>query len=185
MALDNKSLGKFILDGIPPAPRGIPQIEVTFDIDADGILNVGAKDRATGREQHITIQPSSGLADEEIEQMVQEAEQHAADDKERKEAVSTRNWADSTIYSAERLFRDHGDRISAEEKERIEAQMAAVREASSGQDLEAIRTAAQALQTAVQTASASFYEEAPQTEGEGPEDVDADDQVIDGEHEQL
>ena len=150
MAADNKSLGRFILDGIPPAPRGVPQIEVTFDIDADGILNVSAKDRATGREQHITIQPSSGLADEEIEQLVQEAEKHRADDAARREQIAARNQCDAAVYSAERALHDHGDQMPPVDREQIEAGLAAAREALEGGDLETIRTAARELQTAVQ-----------------------------------
>jgi len=111
MAADNKSLGRFILDGIPPAPRGVPQIEVTFDIDADGILNVSAQDKATGREQHITITASSGLSKEEVERMVREAEKFAAEDRKRKEEVELRNNADALIYSTEKLLREQGDKM--------------------------------------------------------------------------
>ncbi len=159
MVVDNKSLGKFILDGVPPAPRGVPQIEVAFDIDADGILSVSAKDRATGREQHITIQPSSGLSDEEIEAMVREAEEYAADDAKRKEEVATRNQADSVVYSAERTLAEHGERFSQADKDEVEAKLVAAREALNGSDVAAIRSAVQELQTAVQIASAVLYEQ--------------------------
>jgi molecular chaperone DnaK len=180
MAADNKSLGKFLLDGIPPAPRGVPQIEVTFDIDADGILNVSAKDRATGREQAITIQPSSGLADDEIERMVEDAAQHAADDKTRREAISARNRADSAIYSAERSLREHGDQLAQPDKDEVETKITAVRQVLDGDDLQAIESAVQALQTAVQNTLASLYDQAGEEEQKEPGPV-PDDDVIDGE----
>ena len=113
MAADNKSLGKFILDGIPPAPRGIPQIEVTFDIDANGILKVTAQDKATGRSQHITITASSGLSDSEVEKMRKDAELHAEEDRKRKELIEARNNADNTVYAAEKALREFGDKVPA------------------------------------------------------------------------
>src|SRR5204863_6404734 len=124
MARDNKNLGTFKLDGIPPAPRGTPQIEVTFDIDANGILNVHAKDLGTGKDQKITIQGSSGLSKEEVEKMTKEAELHAAEDKQRKEAVETKNQLDSTIYQMEKTLKDSGDKISADIKSKAEAALA-------------------------------------------------------------
>jgi molecular chaperone DnaK len=183
MATDNKSLGKFILAGIPPAPRGVPQIEVAFDIDADGILNVGARDRATGREQQITIQPSSGLNDDEIERMVKGAEEHAAEDRTRKEAIATRNQADSAIYSAERVLREDEGRLSQTSKDEIEASIAAVREALDGDDLPAIQSIAQELQTAVQVALANLPEQTAEADEDGQEDAGngADDGLDDGE----
>src|SRR5690606_19243358 len=111
MANDNKSLGRFILDGLPPAPRGVPQIEVSFDIDANGILNVSARDKATNRQQAMQIIPSSGLAKDEIDRMMRDAESHAAEDSRRKEEVETRNVADSAVYSAEKFLHDNGDKI--------------------------------------------------------------------------
>ena len=120
MAADNKSLGKFILDGIPPAPRGVPQIEVTFDIDANGILKVTAQDKATGRSQHITITASSGLSDTEVERMRKEAEAHADEDKRRKELIEARNNADNAVYSAEKVLRDLGDKVPGELKSEVE-----------------------------------------------------------------
>ena len=183
MALDNKSLGKFMLDGIPHAPRGVPQVEVAFDIDADGILNVSARDKATGRQQQITIQPPGGLADEEIERMVREAEKFAAEDKNRKESVATRNQTDSAIYSAERTLREQQDKLPQANKEEIEAKIAAAREALGGDDLAAIRSAAGELQTAVQTASAILYEQAAQAGEPGPEDTAPP--ADDGDHDQL
>ncbi len=129
MAPDNKSLGRFILDGVPPAPRGVPQIEVTFDINADGILNVTAQDKATGREQAMQIVPSSGLSDSEIERMVTDAEQHAADDAQRKEAVEVRNVADSTVYSAEKFLQDNGENIPEAQKTAVQSQIDAAKSA--------------------------------------------------------
>jgi molecular chaperone DnaK len=180
MAADNKSLGKFLLDGIPPAPRGVPQIEVTFDIDADGILNVSAKDRATGRAQAITIQPSSGLADDEIERMVKDAAQHAADDKKRREGISARNRADSAVYSAERALREHGDKLAQPDKDQVEAKIAAVRQLLDGDDLQALESAVQALQTAVQNTLVSLYDQAGEEEQTDAGPTPGDD-VIDGE----
>src|SRR5690606_30970929 len=137
-AKDNKSLGKFILDGIPPAPRGIPQIEVTFDIDADGILNVSAKDKATGRQQGITITASSGLQQAEIEQMVKDAERHAEEDRRLREMAEARNEADSTVYSAEKLLRDYGDKLPDSAKQETQSKIDAVRSALEGDDLNRI-----------------------------------------------
>jgi molecular chaperone DnaK len=187
MAVDNKSLGKFLLDGIPPAPRGVPQIEVTFDIDADGILNVSAKDRATGQVQQITIQPSSGLSDEEIESMVEDAAQHAAEDKVRRDLIAARNQADSAIHSAERALREHGEKLSLGDQEEIQAKVAGVREVMDGDDLEAIQSAVQELKTAVATASALLYEQAAQADQNGQPDVggESDESVVDGEYGQL
>ncbi|MBN1317171.1 MAG: molecular chaperone DnaK [Anaerolineales bacterium] len=152
MAEDNKSLGWFILDGIPTAPRGVPKIEVTFDLNADGIMDVSARDQATGREQHITIQSSSGLTDEEIERLVKAAEQHASEDKERKELAAIRNQADAAVYSAQRTLMNHGEEISSENRENIETQLAALREALDGNDNEVIRQATNELRTIIQAA---------------------------------
>lgn len=187
MATDNQSLGKFLLDGIPPAPRGVPQIEVTFDIDADGILDVSAKDRATGQVQQITIQPSSGLADEEIESMVEDAAKYAAEDEKRRQAIGVRNQADSAIHSAERTLREQGDKLSPADQEEIQARLLAAREVLDGEDIEAIQTAVRDLQTAVQSAAATLYEQAKEAsdEDEGGGDPAREDDVIDGEHEQL
>jgi molecular chaperone DnaK len=182
MASDNKSLGKFLLDGIPPAPRGVPQIEVAFDIDADGILNVSAKDRATGRVQQITVQPSSGLEDEEIEKMVQEAAKHAAEDKERRERIAVRNQADSAIHSAERTLREHKEKLSPADQDEIKAKIAATRQVLENDYLTAIQSAVRELQEVVQRASAALYEQASQV---GEEGQDPDGDVIDGESGQL
>ena len=129
MAADNKLLGQFDLVGIPPAPRGVPQIEVTFDIDANGIVNVSAKDKATGKEQQIRIQASGGLSDADIQKMVKDAEAHAADDKKRRELVEARNQADSLIHATEKQLKEHGDKVGAGDKAAIESAIAALKSA--------------------------------------------------------
>src|SRR5574341_1140539 len=158
MAADNKSLGKFILDGIPPAPRGVPQIEVTFDIDANGILNVKARDKATGREQHITITASSGLAEDEIQNMVKDAEKFAEEDRKRKEQSETRNMADNAVYTAEKFIRDYGDKLPEDAKKATEEKVAAVRKAMEGSDLDEMRRALDELQRQIQELGASMYQ---------------------------
>jgi molecular chaperone DnaK len=160
MAADNKSLGKFILDGIPPAPRGIPQIEVTFDIDANGILNVSAQDKATGREQSMQIIPSSGLADEEVERMVREAGQHAEEDRRRKEEVEARNVADTAIYSAEKFLREQGDKVPSHLRSETEAKIGALKRALEGGDVGAIRRHTDDLSQVMQQVGAAMYEQA-------------------------
>jgi molecular chaperone DnaK len=170
MAADNRTLGRFMLDGILPAPRGVPQIEVTFDIDANGILNVSARDKGTGKEQKITITASSGLNNEEVEKMKREAEQYAADDAKRKEEIEVRNSADSLAYTAEKTLRDHGDKIPADAKQEIDAKIASVKSALQGQDVNAIRNAMQELSQAMQQVGASVYQqpEQPPPGGEEP-----------------
>jgi len=163
MAGDNKTLGRFLLDGIPPAPRGIPQIEVTFDIDADGILNVGAQDKATGREQHITITASSGLSKEEVQQMVKDAERFAADDRKRKEEAEARNAADSAIYVAEKTLREQGEKVPGHVRSDVENKVSALRTALQGKDVNEIRRRTQELGMAVQQIGASMYEQAGPT----------------------
>ena len=167
MAADNKSLGKFILDGIPSAPRGIPQIEVTFDIDANGILNVTALDKATNRSQHITITASSGLSESEIQRMKQEAEAHADEDKKRKTLVEVKNIADNSVYSAEKLLRENGDKVPAEIKKEVEDSAAKVKEVLAGEDADAIRSATENLQQVIQKVGASMYQQAS-AEGAAP-----------------
>ena len=159
MAADNKQLGTFVLDGIPPAPRGVPQIEVTFDIDADGILHVSAKDKATGREQKITITASSGLSAEEIDRMVKEAEQHANEDQARKEQVEARNQADSLAYSAEKTLNDLGDKVPADVRSDIEGKIQAVREAAQGTDVAAMRRHTEELSQALQRVGAAMCQQ--------------------------
>jgi molecular chaperone DnaK len=157
MAGDNKSLGKFILDGIPPAPRGIPQVEVTFDIDADGILKVTAQDKATSRSQHITIQPSSGLAKDEVERMTREADSHRDEDRKRKEEIEVRNAADSAIYSAEKYQRELGEKIPANVREDVNSKVAALRSALQGKDLAIIQKASDDLAQALQAIGTAMY----------------------------
>jgi len=183
MAANNKSLGRFILDGIPPAPRGVPQIEVTFDIDADGILNVSAKDKATSREQSMRIMPSSGLTDNEIDKMVKEAEHSAEQDRKHKEEVELRNQADSTAYGAEKLLREQGDKIPGDTKKEIEAKIAALRTALQDQSQDGIRAKLSELETALQQMGAAMYQQpgaTPPPGGEaGPPPDDED--VVEGE----
>jgi molecular chaperone DnaK len=157
MAGDNKSLGRFILDGILPAPRGVPQVEVTFDIDANGILNVSARDKGTGREQKITITAGSGLSKDEVERLQREAETHAAEDRQRLEEIEVRNAADGLAYSAEKTVRDQGDKVPAEIKSEIEAKVAAVRTALQGTDIAAVRSASEALSQALQRVGEAVY----------------------------
>lgn len=160
MANDNKQLGIFHLDGIPPAPRGLPQIEVTFDIDANGILHVSAKDLGTGKEQKISITGSSGLSKEEVEKMQRDAETHAAEDKQVKEKIEVRNQTDNAAYSAEKLLRDLGDKVSADVKTRIEQKIEKVKETLKGEDIAAMKTAADELNKEVQEVSAELYRKA-------------------------
>jgi len=169
MAADNRTLGRFMLDGILPAPRGVPQIEVTFDIDANGILNVSALDKGTGKEQKITITASSGLSKEEVEKMSREAEQYAAEDAKRKEEVEVRNSADSLAYTAEKALRDQGDKISADVKQEIDAKIASVKSALQGKDVDAIRNAMQELSQAMQKIGASVYQQPGQPPPSGEE----------------
>ena len=183
MAVDNKSLGKFVLDGIPPAPRGVPQIEVTFDIDANGILKVTAQDKATGRSQHITITASSGLSDSEVEKMRKDAETHAEDDRKRRDLIEARNNADNTAYAAEKALREFGDKIPADVKSEVEGKVADVRKAAEGEDVEAIRTATQSLGESIQKIGGSVYQAQEAPPGEtGPDPApDAGPDVVDGE----
>ena len=156
-ARDNKQLGNFNLDGIPPAPRGVPQIEVTFDIDANGILKVSAKDKGTGKEQNITITASSGLSDEEIKRMVRDAEAHADEDAKQREAVDERNKAESMVYQVEKALKDAGDKIPADKKKPVEDAAAKVKEALKGGDTAAIKSATEALMDAMGKASEALY----------------------------
>jgi molecular chaperone DnaK len=180
MAADNKSLGKFILDGIPPAPRGVPQIEVTFDIDANGILKVTARDKATGRSQNITITASSGLSEAEVERMRKEAEAHAEEDRKRKELIEARNRADNTLYTAEKALKEFGEKIPAEVKTQVEEEIAKTKKALEGDDIERIRKATDALGEIIQKIGASAYEQ-PSAAAGSPPPGDSDDDVIDGE----
>ena len=159
MARDNRTLGKFHLVGLPPAPRGVPQIEVTFDIDANGIVNVSAKDLGTGKEQKITITASSGLAKEEVDRMMKEAESHADEDRKRKEEIELRNRADQAVYGAERLIKDTGEKLGATDRQAIESAMEAVKKASEGTDTAAIERALEGLTAAQHKAAESLYKQ--------------------------
>jgi len=159
LARDNRTLGKFHLIGLPPAPRGVPQIEVTFDIDANGIVNVSAKDLGTGKEQKITITSSSGLDKGEVDRMMKEAESHADEDRKRKEEIETRNRADQAVYGAERLLKDTGEKMSAEDRSAIEAAMDAVRKASEGSDTAALNKALEQLTAAQHKAAETLYKQ--------------------------
>jgi len=187
MARDNKSLGRFILDGIPPAPRGVPQIEVAFDIDANGILNVSAVDKATGRDAHITITASSGLSEAEIKQMVRDAEQHADEDRKHKEEVETRNTADQAVYTAEKTLRDMGDKVPDEIKKEVEEKAEALKAIKDSGNIEQIRQKTQELGQALQQVGAAAYEQAggpgtpPPGDAEGGPSTPPDEDVVDGE----
>ena len=169
MARDNRTLGRFHLDGIPAAPRGVPQIEVTFDIDANGILNVSARDKATSKQQNITITASSGLTKDEIDKMKKEAEANAAEDAKSREVIEARNQCDSLIYSTERTLRDHGDKVPAEDKQAIEAAMTDAREALKGDDLDRIKRAQEALTKASHKLAEVMYRETQASGQPGPQ----------------
>jgi len=193
MAADNKLLGQFDLVGLPPAPRGVPQIEVTFDIDANGIVNVSAKDKGTGKEQQIRIQASGGLSDTEIEKMVEDAESHAEDDKKRRELVEARNQAEALVHSTEKALAEHGDKVDAETKSSIESALADLKSASSEEDVSAIQAKTQALVQASMKLGEAMYkeqQEAGPSGGEGGGDSDggasaSDEEVVDADFEEI
>ena len=194
MAADNKVLGQFDLVGIPSAPRGVPQIEVTFDIDANGIVNVSAKDKATGKEQQIRIQASGGLSDADIDKMVKEAEANAAEDKKRRELVDARNQADNAVHATEKTLADFGDKISAEDKSAVESDLAALKTAMEGDDLEDITAKIQALQQSSMKLGEAMYAsqqtEATSEDGEpqadaGEEATSTNDDVVDADFEEV
>ena len=194
MANDNTTLGRFQLVGIPPAPRGVPQIEVTFDIDANGIINVSAKDKGTGKEQSITITSSTKLSDEEIEQKVKEAEMNAEDDKKKQEEIEVRNNADSMIYTAEKTIEELKDKIESDVKDKIEGLVSELRELITGDDIAAIKEKTDELTKEVQEIGAKIYQEAAAQQqaeqeanagGQNPGDdaKDANDDTIDADYE--
>ena len=195
MASDNKTLGRFMLDGILPAPRGVPQIEVAFDIDANGILSVSAKDKGTGRQQKITITASSGLSKDEVEKMTRDAEAHAAEDTKRKEEIEARNTADNLVYTAEKVIREHGDKIPADVKQEVEGKIAAVRSAMQGQDVSYLRRTVQELSETMQKVGASVYQQPgapppggqppPGAEGPGPRPGKPDEGTVEGEFREV
>ena len=195
MATDNRTLGRFILDGILPSPRGMPQIEVTFDIDANGILNVKAHDKGTGREQKITITASSGLSKGDVERMQREAETHAAEDAQRREEIEARNSADTLAYTAEKTLREQKDKIPSDLNQEVEGKIAAVRSALQGSDIEAIRQATQELNSAMQKIGAAIYQqqppppppgaESPPPGGEAPPGKGEDEGTVEGEFREV
>ncbi|MCW5772795.1 MAG: Hsp70 family protein, partial [Rhodospirillaceae bacterium] len=196
MAADNKLLGQFDLVGIPPAPRGVPQIEVIFDIDANGIVHVTAKDRATSKSQQVRIEAKSGLSKDEIDRMVKDAEAHAADDKKKRELVESRNQADQAIHSTEKALKDHSDKISAEEKSAIEAAVGDLRAAKDGEDVADIQQKTQALLQASMKLGEAMYKAHQEKEGAGsgveeasPSGAQAegakDEKVVDAEYEEV
>ena len=189
MATDNKTLGRFILDGIPPAPRGVPQIEVTFDIDANGIIKVTAQDKASGRSQHITITASSGLSDAEVENMRKVAEANLEEDQKKKELIEARNGADNAVYTAEKTLRDFGDKIPDELKREVEEKAETVRSMMENEDVAALREATESLMQSVQQIGAAAYQQSEPEEGAGqqaeepqpdPEEEEGEEDVVDG-----
>ena len=162
MAAYNKTLGRFQLTGIPAAPRGVPQIEVTFDIDANGIVHVSAKDMATGNSQDVAITASTNLSDEDIEKAVKDAEAHAAEDKKRKDEIEARNNAESLVYNSQKTLDDLGDKISGEEKAKAETEIANVKKALEGSDVEAIKSATEKLTTVFYSISEKLYQQTAQ-----------------------
>lgn len=184
MAADNKMLGQFNLEGIPPAPRGMPQIEVTFDIDANGIVHVSAKDKASGKEQKVTIQASGGLSDSDIENMVKDAEAHAEEDKARKEKIEMVNNAEALVYSTEKSLREYGDKVSEDEKQAIEAAIAELKEAKDKEDVEAIKSKTEALSQVAMKLGQAMYEASQNAENQASSSEE-DSKVVDAEFEDL
>jgi molecular chaperone DnaK len=189
MAADNKMLGQFDLVGLPPAPRGVPQVEVTFDIDANGIVSVTAKDKATNKEQQIRIQASGGLSDADIQKMVKEAESHAADDKKRRALAEAKNHGDSLVHTTEKALGEHGDKIDAADKAGIESAVAALKESLTGEDAEDIQQKTQALaQASMKLGEAMYKAQQAGAEGAAPEAGGEDkpnDNVVDAEFSEV
>ncbi len=188
MAADNKILGQFDLVGIPPAPRGVPQIEVTFDIDANGIVNVSAKDKGTGKEHQIRIQASGGLSDADIEKMVKDAEANAEADKKRRDAVEAKNQGESLLHSSEKSLKEYGDKVSAEDKQAIEGAIAALKTSLEGDDAEDIKAKTQVLAEASMKLGQAMYEAAQAAEeggAEGGEHASSNDDVVDADYEEI
>ena len=185
MAADNKMLGQFDLVGIPGAPRGVPQIEVTFDIDANGIVNVTAKDKATNKEQQIRIQASGGLSDADIDKMVKDAESHAAEDKQRRELVDVKNSGEAMIHSAEKSLVDFGDKVSAADKSAIEAAVTSLRTALEGEDVETIRTRTNELVQASMKLGEAMYKAGAGADAGAPHEAEPKDDVIDADFKEV
>jgi molecular chaperone DnaK len=184
MAADNKSLGKFRLTGLPPAPMGIPQIEVTFDIDANGIVSVAAKDRGTGKEQAMTITGGTALGNDEIDRMVRDAESHAEEDRVRREAAETRNQADQLTHQTDKLLKDSGDKMTADEKSKVEAALADLKSTleSTTAEPQAIRTKMESLLSASQAMATRLYEQASQqAQTAGGESQSGDEDIVEAE----
>ncbi|MDP2327047.1 MAG: molecular chaperone DnaK [Dehalococcoidia bacterium] len=190
MAGDNKSLARFILDGILPAPRGVPQVEVTFDIDANGMVKVSAADKATGKQQHITIQASSGLSDDEVQRLKRDAEQHADEDAKKRTLAESRNSADSLAYAAEKMLRDNAEIVTAEQKQQVEAAIAEVRTALGGEDADEMNAKTEALSAAMQAVGAAIYskqqaQNAPGAGGDAGPDAPEEASTIEGEFREV
>ncbi len=183
--MDNKSLGRFDLADIPPAPRGMPQIEVTFDIDANGILNVSAKDKATGKSQNIVIKASSGLSEDEIDKMVADAESHAEEDRKFRELVDARNQADNLIHAAEKTLNDLGEKASAEERLQVETAVSDLKKALESDDKGAIETKTAALAEASGTLAQKLYAEQAEQTGDGGTSESSGEDVVDAEFEEV
>jgi hypothetical protein len=179
MAADNKALGQFDLVGIPPAPRGVPQIEVTFDIDANGIVNVSAKDKGTGKEQQIRIQASGGLSDNDIEKMVKDAEAHAEEDKKRKALVEARNHGEALVHSTEKSLGEYGSRLSAADKSAIETAISDLKSALTGEDVEAIKSRTNTLNQSAMKLGEAMYQSSQGGDAGGPEGGPKNDDVVD------
>lgn len=185
MAADNKTLGRFTLSGIPPAPRGVPQIEVSFDIDANGILNVKAVDRATNKEQSITIKSSSGLSEEEISKMQKDAEVHAEEDKKKKEEVEVRNSAENIVFQTEKFIKDNKEKIKEEDQKAMTVKLEAVKKVKDGKDLEAIKSAIKDMEEVVQNIGAAMYQQQQQTPGANPEEAKDKKDPVEGDFEEV
>jgi len=185
MSADNKSLGRFTLDGIPPAPRGIPQVEVTFDIDANGIFHVSAKDKATNREQKITIQGASGLSDEEVEKLRKEAELHAEEDKKKKDLIEVKNQADNATYIAEKTVKEAGDKANTDDKKQVENKIAELKKIKDGDDTEAIKKATNDLNSAIQKVGAAMYEGQANQGQQGDKKDEQKDGTTEGQYEEV
>ena len=176
MAADNKDLGKFQLEGIPPAPRGLPQIEVTFDLDTNGILTVKAKEKTTGKEQSIRIEGSTGLSSADIEKMKQDAEMHAGEDAKRKEIVEVKNLAEQMVYTAEKAVKDNGDKVDASVVSDVNEKIAALKTAREGEDIEAIKSASEALSTSMSKIGEAMMKNQPEAgQGSGTAPGNSDD----------
>ena len=183
MAADNKSLGKFNLSGIPAARRGVPQIEVTFDIDANGIVKVTAKDKATGKSQQITISGSTALSDDEVDRMVKDAESHAEEDKKHKDEIEVRNQTDSLAYSAEQTLADLGDKVPADQKKEVEDAIAEAKKSLEGTDIDAIKAAGEKLTAASQKLAQVVYSATQDATAAGADAAPSDDDVVDADYE--